>query len=400
MNARDFSRRDFLRATAATTVAGMYLGGARPASASVPDLLKIEEPCHGAILHERLGEKTDGGLKIRVSGEAPQRDTVTVNGRPTVRTGRNFAAEVVLDKKVNDITAVAQGGSGRQQHAIKVVWDKHSSRRYRFAIDDNSFFLRDIARKDYPSLFDCFYLKMLQDLHVRYGTRFVLNAYYTTADGFDLRQFPDKYKGQWRDNADWLKLSFHAYANDPDRPYQYAPVAKLLADWDLVADQIRRFAGEDTYSPPTVVHWASVVPEALGPLHQRGVKVLTGGFVFRYGEWDGSYHLEDARAEYVSRSDGLMDFDSGIVFSKADIICNKAPVKTIVPLLESLAADPRQAEVMDCFTHEQYFWPFYPHHIPDHAQRLDTAIRWLTEHGYKPVYFHEGFLGGPDWNQP
>ena len=52
------------------------------------------------------------------------------------------------------------------------------------------------------------------------------------------------------------------------------------------------------------------------------------------------------------------------------------------------------AEIMDLFTHEQYFWPFYRNYIPDHPQRLDATIRWVTEHGYKPVFFHEGFLGG------
>jgi hypothetical protein len=25
-----------------------------------------------------------------------------------------------------------------------------------------------------------------------------------------------------------------------------------------------------------------------------------------------------------------------------------------------------------------------------------VAIHWVTEHGYKPVFFHEGFLGGPE----
>jgi hypothetical protein len=49
---------------------------------------------------------------------------------------------------------------------------------------------------------------------------------------------------------------------------------------------------------------------------------------------------------------------------------------------------------MDIFTHEQYFWPFYSNYLPDHFKRLDVAIRWLTENGYKPVFFHEGFLGG------
>jgi hypothetical protein len=49
---------------------------------------------------------------------------------------------------------------------------------------------------------------------------------------------------------------------------------------------------------------------------------------------------------------------------------------------------------MDLFTHEQYFWPFYMNYVPDHPQRVETAIRWVTERGYKPVFFHEGFLGG------
>jgi hypothetical protein len=57
--------------------------------------------------------------------------------------------------------------------------------------------------------------------------------------------------------------------------------------------------------------------------------------------------------------------------------------------------DANQAEIMDLFTLEQYFWPFYRNYVPDHAQRLDAATRWVTEHGYKPVFFHEGFLGAP-----
>ena len=67
----------------------------------------------------------------------------------------------------------------------------------------------------------------------------------------------------------------------------------------------------------------------------------------------------------------------------------------MVPTLEPLAADPNRAEIMDLFTHEQYFWPFYARYLPDHAQRLEAAIRWVTERDYKPVLFHEGFLGAP-----
>jgi hypothetical protein len=40
-------------------------------------------------------------------------------------------------------------------------------------------------------------------------------------------------------------------------------------------------------------------------------------------------------------------------------------------------------------------WPFHVNYRPDHFQRLDTALRWVTGNGYKPVFYHEGFLGGP-----
>ena len=359
-------------------------------------MLKIEEPFHGAILNRRHGAEVDSGLKIQVCGKAPLRDSVTVNGASTQRAGDRFVSEIVLRERETEIVAASDGSFGHHEHRVRVLWDRHSRPRYRFSIDDNSFFLRDIAQKNYASLFDCFYLNILRDLNSRYGARFVLNVYYTTEDGFELPQFPDRYKGEWQDNSDWLKLAFHAYANKPDRPYQYAPVQQLIADLDKVAEQIHRFAGEQTYSPPTVIHWGMVLPTALKSLAQRGVRALSGYFGQRSGVWDVNYFLDDDRSEYLSRHDALMDFDNGIVFSKVDIVCNSVPVERIVPTLEPLVRDPNCAEIMDIFTHEQYFWPFYSNYIPDHAQRLDTAIRWVTEHGYEPVFFHEGFLGGPE----
>jgi hypothetical protein len=386
------TRRQFLRAAgaAATVLPGLTTAYGQPGPA-----LRIEEPVHGAVLNRRQGQTVDGGLKIRVSGAAPVRDAVTVNGAPAQRAGTSFGGELVLRQKETEIVALAQGSFGRQEHRIRVLWDQHSQPRYRFSIDDNSFFLRDIAQKKYASLFDCFYLKGLRELHSKYGARFVLNIYYTTDDGFELPQFPDRYKGEWRDNADWLRLAFHAHANLPDRPYQYAAPAKLIADLDQVAEQILRFAGAQTYTPPTVIHWGMVQPPALKPLYQRGVRVLSGFFTQPNGVWDVNYLLDDTRSEYLSRHDALMDFDSGIVFSKVDIVCNNVSVDKIVPTLEPLTKDPNQAEIMDLFTHEQYFWPFYVNYRPDHFQRLDTALRWVTENGYKPVFYHEGFLGGP-----
>jgi hypothetical protein len=394
MKGHKITRRNFLCTAVAGTTA-IALTKPTRISATVFETVRIEEPFHGAVLNRRHGEELNNGLKIRVSGRAPLRDRVTVNGKPTRRAGSNFNAEVILKDKETQILAVSQGSFGKHEHRVRVVWDRHSQPRYRFSIDDNSFFLRDIAQKNYASLFDCFYLDILRKLHTKYGARFVLNIYYTTEDGFTLARFPDRYKSQWQENCDWLKLAFHAYSNKPDRPYQYAPPSQLIADLDKVAEQIHRFAGKQTYSPPTVIHWGMVQPTALKPLYERGVRVLSGYFRLYNGVWDVNYLLDDVRSEYLSRHDALMDFESGIVFSKIDIVCNSTPLEHTVATLEPLSKDPNCAEIMDLFTHEQYFWPFYSNYIPDHAQRLDTAIRWVTEQGYKPVLFHEGFLGGP-----
>ncbi len=395
MNELSKTRRDFMKTTAAGA-AGIILSKSEILSGQASSSIRIEEPFHGAVLNRRHGKQAGGGLKIRVTGQGPVGGVVIVNGSPAQRDGTKFTSDIILQQKLTDIVAVSEDKFGRSEHRIRVIWDKHSMPRYRFSIDDNSFFLRDIAKNNYSSLFDCFYLKNLRQLHTKYGTRFVLNIYYTTEDGFELPQFPDRYKGQWRDNSDWLKLAFHAYANKPDRPYQNASAAKLMADFDKVAAEIIRFASEEVYSPPTVIHWGMVQPEALKPLYERGVRVLSGYFRRQGDAWDVNYLVDDIRSEYMSRHDALMDFDSGIVFSRVDIVCNSTPVEQIIPTLEPFTKDPNQAEIMDIFTHEQYFWPFYSNYIPDHFKRLDVAILWLTENGYKPVFFHEGLLGGPE----
>lgn len=385
-------RRELLKGFTAAAAGWLMSSDTRGAAAD--EAIRIDEPFGGAVLNGRHGEAVGGGLKIRVCGAA-KTNRVTVNGAPARRENDRFFADVVLRDKVTEIVAVGEGSAGRSEARAKVRWDKHSMPRYRFSIDDNSFFLRDIAQKGYRSLFDCWYLKMLKDLNAKYGVKFTVNIYYTTGDDFSLPQFSDRYRSEWKDNAHWMKLAFHAYANDPDRPYQDAPPEKLIADLDQVAEQIHRFAGPETYAPPTVIHWGMTRQSALKPLAGRGVRALSGYFKYS-GRYDVNYRFSDTISEYLSRHDAWMDFSSGIVFSRVDIVCNNVPVDRIAAELDPQIKDPNTAEVMDLFTHEQYFWPFYRNYVPDHPKRLDVTLRWVTEHGYKPVFFHEGFLGAPD----
>jgi hypothetical protein len=393
-------RRALLKGVTAAATGWLLSRQAFRASADSPQpsagAIRIDEPFSGAVLNRRHGEAVDGGLKIRVSGTAPKADRVTVNGLTARRETDRFLADVVLRDKVTQIAAVAEGPAGRNEARAQVRWDRHSMPRYRFSIDDNSFFLRDIAQKGYRLLFDCWYLKMLKDLHAKYGVKFTVNIYYTTGDDFSLPQFSDRYRGEWKDNSDWLKLAFHARADLPDRPYQDTPPEKLIADLDQVAEQILRFAGPEAYAPPTVIHWGMTRQSALKPLTRRGVRALSGFFAKSNGVHDVNYRFSDEISEYLAHHDAWMDFASGIVFSRVDIVCNNVPLDRIAATLDPQIKDPNTAEIMDLFTHEQYFWPFYHNYVPDHFARLDTAIRFVTEAGYEPVFFHEGFLGGPD----
>ncbi len=380
-------------------------------------MIRIHWPVHGAVLNRRHGEQSAEGLAIAVRGTAPPLEDVRVNGCRALRRGEEFEARVVLREFEQEIAAVCGGKNegcshggiyGTGEHRVRVVWDRASRPRYAFQIDDNIFFLRHIFQRRPASIFEVSYLGMLRELHRRYGACFVLNLFFATSeDDFDLSRLNADHRGEWQDNASWLRLSFHARSEFPHRPYQYAAPEVLTADFDRVATEIQRFAGVATWIPPSIIHWAMLLPAALPTLTRRGVKSLSGFFVPLHGggysaeghqegasaPFDINYQLDATRSEYLSRHDAMMDFASGITFTRCDIVCNNTPPQQVASILAPLADDPNQAEIMDLLTHEQYSWEFYPNHISDHRSRIETAIRFCSERGYEPVFMNEGFLG-------
>jgi len=370
--------------------------------------MTIREPFDGAILHERhgnpvLGTSVDSsgrkGLRILVQGGIadsidPESANILINGHPAVLNGRQFQAEAVLSERENVIKISLNSKGTKEEKNVRAIWHQTSFPRYRLQIDDNSFFLRDIHQKNYKSLFECFYLAMYRDLHRKYGSKFTLNIFNSTPEkDFALSNLSDKYKSEWEDNADWLRLAFHAENEFPNCPYENASPEKLAQDFDLVASEIRRFAGK-AYRQPGVIHWGTVKPETYKTLYDRNVRVLSGYFnKSRDNRWPVCFQLPDAPCEYLSNHDGWMDYNSGLIFSKVEFVINGTPLDQIIPKLEKSIANPNTAEVIDLLTHEQYFWPFYKNYLPDHPQRLDRAFAFLSERGYVPVFLDDGFYG-------
>ena len=228
-------------------------------------------------------------------------------------------------------------------------------------------------------------------MHEKYGTKFHFNIYYET-EGFNLSAMPVRFRPEWQANASWLRLTFHARANDPDRPYLSAPARQVLSDYRLVTKEIERFAGRELLSSTTTVHWGEATREACAALRQEGVRVLAGYFEFGPDRAPRvSYYLGPETVNHFSRRDYWKDTNLDLTFVKLHAVLNQIPLERIEPMLERVAANPEHAGLLELMIHEQYFYPFYKNYLPDYRARVERAIHWATAHGYVSVLYGNGF---------
>ncbi|HOZ44999.1 MAG TPA: hypothetical protein PLO37_05120 [Candidatus Hydrogenedentes bacterium] len=357
--------------------------------------LRITAPREGDVLTRQDGVESERNLTITVSGTAPEGAAVRVNGRRAWGEGAVFTCDIPLDRKRNVIVAEA----GDERDALTVWWNKGSRKRYRFSVDDNIQFLKDLAAQpsDYRSLFDHWYLAFWREMHQEFGAKIHLNIYYQT-DGFDLVQMPDTWRDEWRENAHWLHLSFHALQDKPDRPYRHARYAQIAHDLDLVCGHIRRFAGDEVLSNTTTVHWAECPKEAIRALRDRGIRQLIA--LFNVQGYEGScttgYYHDRTRCAYCDTRGAWYDAETDLMFIRCTSVINAVALDAIPTTLAARTATPRTAEMVELLIHEQYFRKELDLYQPDVLEKVRAALRWVTERSYAPVFWGDGFLGTPD----
>ncbi|MBO7741050.1 MAG: hypothetical protein J6S21_00715, partial [Victivallales bacterium] len=337
---------------------------------------------------------------------------VSVNGQPAVRNDREFSAEVALRERINRVQVVSRDKFGERSLTITLVWDKFSFKRYCVRIDDNSFVFTDLARQRPASLFDHFYLRGLKELHEKYGSKFILKCFYNNAhdkEGFNLSMMPDCYRGEFDDNADWLHLAFHAWAEFPDRPYQHCSEERLAHDLDTTTQELKRIAGERACTPPTNVHWAMLAPQHFPFMRSRGVKILTSaGFMSNRIIVDGKletleqnacdigFFYEQDVTHHMIRKRCFYDADFDLFLSRTFFCFNiHTPEEIERKIREEDARN--ESDVLEAVGHEQYAFPHYSGFLPDYFQRLETCCRVPAELGYRPVFFQDGIFGNPAW---
>ena len=382
------TRRNFVK-MASVAGAGLVTVGPMPFNSSDGNISFLS-PLDGDMLSEYDGKVDNGRLSITVRIAAPNGSNIVINGVDAKRSDKLFFSHVHL-KDYENVIEVKDGISGEKQ-SITVFWLKDFTNKYRLSLDDNIWFLKDVSEnaRQYKSIFENPYLALLKEVHETYGTRIHINIYYQT-EGFNLSQMTTGFRNEWRENAEWLRLSFHALQNDPDLPYINAGYKQVKTDCDMVKEQIYRFAGDELMGPVTTLHWGEATVEGCRALRDSGYTALAGYFTNEKAddEYPVSYYLDREKRQHVNKRSIWRDNREGIIFSKIAMVINSHDLEQIVSYLDEYKESTNTNGFMDLMIHEQYFYPFYRDYQPDFRQKILTAVKWASDNGYKPAFLSE-----------
>lgn len=395
-------------------------------------MIEITNLRQGAVLNHNHGIETEDSLTINIEGLSTAGYPVKVNDQYADMDGCRFLATAELTEKINKIIASTMTPYGTFTQELALVWDKKSFRRCNFYIDDNIFTFMDLAKERPKQAFSHFYLAGLKKIHEKYGFKVSLNCFYhNDHHEFVLKDMPDIWKQEFIDNSDWLKLSFHAYGEFPDRPYIEASAEEFARDYDLVKNEIIRFAGEESFIAPIVIHWANISPAVAQEIIRRGTRCYSsslrprimggpsladrqkGGDMDRIerrslsGE-DRSFGTEalamhygfTEETEYIKKHRIYFDPGLGISFFASSCCCNLVPYSETSGRFKDIFENAARVgtEAFCSGSHEQYTFPYYPNYLPDHLARIEEAVRCMVvDGGCEPVFFNDGFLGNTSW---
>ena len=372
------------------------------------DYLNVHAPTHflfpvdGDHLNDRDGKITGDSLFFTASVQSAPGCELWIGDVRASEGDGIYRAEVRVP--FGESTLTAKNMTDGTSATVKLYFSTRSVGKYRISSDDNILFLADITKnKDvYTSIFDNPYLAVYKKAHDLYGAKVHLNLFYAfdreaakhfsaQRPDFDLSMVTDKFKAEWEQNADWLKLSFHAHAEYPDNPYVNATAEQITAHYTAVRREVLRFAGEATFSEvATTVHWGSANAECTAALRDLGHRVLAGYFTLnKKGEPSVSYYAPRSLVEHVTTRDLWTDTQVGMHFSRIDRVTNIGTLEDVMADVEDVIADPHRSGFVSIMIHEQYFYEDYKNHRPDFEARVLEPAKLLAEKGYKGALLHE-----------
>ena len=256
-------------------------------------------------------------------------------------------------------------------------------KHYCFTVDDNIRFLKEITENHYQSMFDHPYLAMYRRLHTEFGLKIQLNLFYRM-ENFDLSQMSDAYYEEWKENSDWLKLSFHSDFENV-RPYEFSGYDELYGDCKRVHEQILRFASHEVLANTTTIHYCLLTEGGLMAMEDNRVFGLLGLFGSNQNPRT-SYGIAESEAEKIRNGEILKI--GKISFASIDIVLNCFSISEILEKLMHM----KQRNCIRVMIHEQYFYGDYPAYQENFERKLETVFAFLETHSYASRFFEEMLL--------
>lgn len=249
-----------------------------------------------------------------------------------------------------------------------------------FTVDDNILFFKDIMDKGYKSIFENPYLAMYKRLHEKFNLKIQLNLFYRT-EGFDLSMMSEKYLPEWKENCDWLKLSFHSDLNNVS-PYEFSGYDEVFSDCEKVNREILRFASDSALAKTTTVHYCRTTKEGARAVADNGVLGLLG--IFASEKTPSEFYSVDSESKERLRHGDIVKVED-MSYAAIDVVLNCFSKEENLSRISAILG----REGIRVMIHEQYFYPDYKAYQPDFEEKLEAAFSLLTSSGYESRFFEE-----------
>lgn len=249
-----------------------------------------------------------------------------------------------------------------------------------FTIDDNIRFLQELTETNATGLFSHPYTNLLKNLHEKFGIKVQLNLFYHN-ETFSLAQMTDKFKHEWIQNAEWLKLSFHSLYENIE-PYKNSDYSEVYSDCESVQREIVRFAGKESLASTTTLHFCQATTDGLNALKDCNVKGLLGLYG-THNDLKNSYQTSEI--ENIALRNGEIVNSNGIAYAGIDIVLNCFEIDDILSQLNDLS----NRKIVKVMIHEQYFYKDYYLYQQNFQEKLENTFSFLTNKNFKGAFFEE-----------
>ena len=219
---------------------------------------------------------------------------------------------------------------------------------------------------------------MYRHLHEEFGLKIQLNLFYRMND-FNLSQMSTCHYEEWKENSDWLKLSFHSDFENI-KPYENSTYDEVYEDCKRTHEQIQRFASPEALAKSTTIHYCLLTEHGLRAMEDNNVFGLLGLFGTNLSPRT-SYGIKESEAKRI-RNGELIKIGK-ISFASIDIVLNCFSIDEILKQLDNLG----QRSLVKVMIHEQYFYSDYAMYQPEFEEKLRATFSYFLKHGYQSIFF-------------